>query len=103
MLLILSLFLLFIGPALQIVFGTVSIKKNLIGRFMAICAFTFVTHFALTVVSFMVCINWITQGGNKCATGAVAILGLGLILGILMIITIIVQLIGVKRNKKAVG
>ena len=50
----------------------------------------------MTIVSVVLCIYAITEGGMKCATGAVGMIGISFFVSIIMLLIMIIQF--VRRN-----
>lgn len=90
---IFSFLVLFVPLIFQIIFGNKSLKKIIKIKFIFICLISFLLQIVMTIVSVVLSIYAITEGGMKCATGAVGMIGISFFVSIIMLLIMIIQFV----------
>ena len=96
MLMILSIFILFLPTIFQYKIGNKSINKSVKIKYIFICIISIFSQLIITFLSFLLAIYGMTQSGIKCVTGAVGILPVSLVITLFMLLVILFQFINRK-------
>lgn len=100
MLYLISFLLLFIPTVFQYIMGNKALNKSISTNYIVICILSFFMQLIFTFISFITAIFAITNSGIKCATGAVGIIPISIIISLFMILIIIFQLIRKNQQPK---
>lgn len=92
--------LLFIPTVFQYIIGNKSLRKSIDIHLVVVCIISLFLQFVITVLSFILSIYSITESGNKCATGAVAIFFFSFVITVFMLLVMLLQFSRIKRYNK---
>lgn len=93
---LLSLLLLFTPIVFQYKFGNKEVSKfkvndRWIKEYVGVCMVSLILQFGVTIFSFILSVRSMSSVGNRCATGAVGIFVISIVITIFMLLLMILQ------------
>lgn len=103
MLILLSVLLLLIPLAFQIIVGNKSLNKLMFKDYFGVCITSLFMQLIITFLSFFLAMKGMAVNGNKCVTGAVGIFGLSFLVVLLMLLVMVFQFVKAKLKEKNIN